>query len=317
MADWRTTLKRNWQYMLTAMLLSVFLWVAVSADRVAERPYSADLLILNSDRRWVETQREPDTEELTVDFTGRSGDLALLVAARPQVIVTIDSIDSNVIEVRLTPDMVLGRGGRELDGVRAIRVRPDRLLLHFEPSRQSVVRVAPNLGRLTLADGHVLADTPRAEPAMVAIEGPENTVAGIDSIFTAPVPGNRLRETTSFEVPLVTPDPGGLVVLSPTSVRVTVPVEPRAERVFPGIPLSVSAGDVSGVRVEPSLVDIRISGPQSAVDAVRAEALSPHLEFAGPADYGRALPIILPAPAPFLQVDVEPDSARVVPEGGG
>ena len=75
MSESRATLKRNWPYVVTATLLSVFLWVAVSADRVAERPYTADLLIISSDRRYVETSREPQTEEVTVEFTGRSGDL--------------------------------------------------------------------------------------------------------------------------------------------------------------------------------------------------------------------------------------------------
>ncbi len=317
MADWRASLKRNWPYMLTATLLSVFLWVAVSADRVAERPYSADLVIINSDRRYVETRREPDAEEVTVDFTGRGGDLARLVVARPQVLVTIDSVESSLMEVRLAPDMVMGRGGAELQDVRAIRVRPDRLLLHFEPRDQKVVPVVPNLERLSLASGYVLSDSVRVEPDMVAIDGPTNAVAAIDSVTTAPVPGDRLREPISVDLPLVSPEPSGLVTLSASSVQVTVSVEPWDERTFPGIPLAVSAADVSGLRVQPSLVDVRLSGPRSAVQSVRPEALSPHVAVEGSADYGKLLPIVLPAPAPFVNVVVEPDSARVVAEAGG
>jgi hypothetical protein len=100
-------------------------------------------------------------------------------------------------------------------------------------------------------------------------------------------------------------------------VSVTVSVEQLAERVFPGIPLVVSAADVEGLRVEPSLVDVRLSGPRSAVEAVRPEALSPHVEVSGPADLGRLLPIILRPPTPFINVIVDPDSARVVAESGG
>ncbi|UCC73329.1 MAG: hypothetical protein JSV86_01820 [Gemmatimonadota bacterium] len=317
MADWRVNLTRNWLYMLTAVLLSVFLWVAVSADRVAERPYSADLLIVNSDRRYVETRREPNADEVTVDFTGRGGELARLVVARPQVLVSIDSVDSNLIEVRLAPDMVTGRGGAELEGVRAIRVRPDRLLLHFQPRLQKVVPVAPNMERVSLAEGYVMSDSVHADPGVVAVDGPENTVAGIESVTTAPVPGSLLREPISVDVPLVSPDPSGLVSLSTSSVRVTVAVEPWAERVFPGIPVAVSAAALEFVRIEPSLVDVRISGPRAAVEAVRPEALSPHVEVEGPADYGELLPIVLPAPAPFLEVSIDPDSARVVVEAGG
>lgn len=317
MADWRANLQRNWLYMLTAALLSLFLWVAVSADRVAERPYSADLLIVNSDRRYVETGREPDTEEVTVYFTGEVGELARLAVARPQLLYPIDSVDSNLLEVRLTSDMVTGRGGASLGRVSAIRVQPDRFLLHFQLRATKTVPVVPNMSQVSLENGYVMSDSVRFEPAMVALNGPEDIVAGIESVATAPVPGTGMRESTSVDVPFELPDPSGLVALSATSVSVTVSVEQLAERVFPGIPLVVSAADVEGLRVEPSLVDIRLSGPRSAVEAVRPEALSPHVEVGGPADLGRLLPILLPPPALFIDVIVDPDSARVVAESGG
>jgi YbbR domain-containing protein len=316
MADWRANLKRNWLYMLTAVLLSLFLWVAVSADRVDERPYSADLLIVNGDRRYVETRREPDTEEVTVDFTGRVGELARLAVARPQVVFTIDSVDSNIVEVRLTSDNVTGRGGAALEGVSAIRVQPERFLLYFQLRGTKTVPVVANMSRLRLEEGYVMSDSVRVEPAMVALDGPEDAVTAIEAVATAPVPGTALRESISVDVPLL-PDPSGLVELSASSVTVTISVERLAERVFPGIPLVVSAADVEGLRVEPSLVDVRLSGPRRAVEAVRPEALSPHVELGGPADLGRLLPILLPAPAPFITVSVDPDSARVMAESGG
>ncbi len=111
------------------------------------------------------------------------------------------------------------------------------------------------------------------------------------------------------------PDP--IMRLSVTSVEVTVSVQPLEERVFPGIPLVVSGADLEGLRVEPSLVDVRLSGPRSAISAVRPEALSPHVELRSRAALGRPLPILLPAPAPFITVIVDPDSARVVAESGG
>lgn len=316
MVDWRANLQKNWLYMLTAVLLSLFLWVAVSADRVGEGTYDADLLIVNSDRRYVETSREPATEVVTVDFTGRVGELARLAVARPQVFYPIDTVPANEMEVHLTPDMVKGRGNAPLEGVSAIRVQPDRFVLHFQLRGTKTVPVIPDMSSIGLADGYVMSDSVRAEPGMVALDGPEEIVARIQSVATAPVPGTNVRESTQVDVPLV-PDPSGLVELSATNVRVTVSVERMDERVFPGIPLLVSATDMQGLRVEPSLVDVRISGPRSAVGAVRPEALSPHVEVGGPADVGRLLPILLPSPAPFINVIVDPDSARVVAESGG
>ena len=315
MDAWRSTLKRNWPYMVTATLISVFLWVAVSADTVEQRAIDTDVVFIIGDPRYVLTERQPPVDLVSVVFTGRAGNLAALAASRPQIFVSIDSVESMRNEVVLTPEMVRGRGGRALIDVRAVRVRPNRFQLRFEPRARKVVRVAPRV-RVSPAAGYVIADSVRAEPGAVAVEGPEAAVEEIDSVITVPVVRENLRETISVEVPLEQPSAGGLIELSSPSVRVTVAVEPELQRVFPGIPLSVRGVAAAGVRVEPPLIDVRISGPRSAIEAVRPEALSPRVEVGGPADYGRSLPVTMRAPGPFIAVVLEPDSARVVEEGG-
>jgi hypothetical protein len=320
MGEWRSTLNRNWPYMITATLISVFLWVAVSADTVEQRSIDTEVVFIMGDPGYVLTEQEPSVQLVSVDFIGGAGDLARLAASRPQIFVSVDSVESLVHEVLLQPDMVRDRDGRELGeagrnlDVRAVAVRPSEFRLHFQPRGRKVVRVVARVN-VTLANGYMIADSPRVEPSAVAIEGPESLVEGIDSVVTGPVQGERLRQTIDVEVPLERPVPDGLVQLSSPSVRVTVPVEPRLERAFPGIPLSVR-GAASGSRVEPSLVDVRISGPTSAVEAVRPEALSPRVELSGPADYGVALPLVLPAPGPYMTITLDPDSARVVRGGG-
>lgn len=310
MTRWRATLKRNWPYMLTGTLISVFLWVAVSADTVDEQTLPADLVIINSDRRYVLTEREPATDEISVLFTGQAGDLALLSVSRPQIVVQIDRVDSLVWEVALSPAMVRGRGNRQLTDVRAVSVRPNRFRLHFEPRAQKVVRVVPRV-RVTPAEGFALADSARAEPGAIAVEGPEEAVAGIDSVLTVPVVRERLRESLFVEAPLQRPEPRRLLELSSLSVRVIVAVEPRVERLFPSLQVAVAGVDSAGLSVEPPTVSVRIAGPRSAVRAVRVESLTPWVELGGPADLEKAAPIRVRAPSPLVSVTVEPDSAVV------
>ncbi len=297
--------------MLTAALVSAFLWVAVSADTVRQDTILADLVLINGDRRYVLTNQEPETDVVSVVFTGRAGDMARLLVSRPQVFVSIDSVESQKWEINLSPDMVTGRGGRELEDVRALSVSPEQLTLTFQPRAQKVVPVIPvvNLG---IATGYALADSPQVDPGAVQIEGPERIVTRIDSVFTVPVVRDGVTETVNVEVPLEEPEPQDVVSLSTQVVRVTVGVEPSIERVFPAIPLSVSGVDITNFRIEPSLVDVRISGPRSAVAGVRPETLAPIIQIDGPQDVGRYLPIRLPASDPLLNVSVEPDSARVI-----
>jgi len=313
MDDWQTNLKRNWLYLLTATLIAVFLWVAVSADTVAQQTIPTELVVYETDPDYVLTGTDPAIEAVSVVFTGRAGDLAALSISRPQILVTIGTVETDSIDFALTPSMVKGRGNRELVDVRAVSVRPDRLRLHFQPKIEKLVRVVPQI-ELTLASGFVLSDSTRAEPGAVRISGPAAAVAAIDSILTRLVVRERLRESISEEVPLELTDPTGQLDLSSTSVRVSVRVEPVDEAVFIGVPVVVSGAspaDVRDVRVEPSLVDVRIRGPRSAVALVRAEALRALVVLSSPADLGSLLPIEIPQPSPFIQVTIDPDSARV------
>ncbi len=309
MDEWRTTVRRNWLYMLTATLLAVLLWVAVSADTVAQRTIPTDLVVYATDPAYVLTELEPPIQAVSVVFTGRQGDLSALSVSRPQILVSTDSVESPLWDVELTPDMVTGRGGRELVDVRAVSVRPGRLRLHFERRAQKVVPVVPRVS-LIMASGFVQADSLRVDPPAVQVSGPEAKVENIDSVVTVPVVRERLRESISVEIPLEQPDPAGQVELSSSSVRVTVAVEPRAEQVFFGVPVAVRGADRADVVIEPSLVDVRISGPRSAVESVRSEMLTPLVVLRGPAD-GSLLPIQLPPLGPFIQVVIDPDSARV------
>lgn len=315
MSEVRATLKQNWPYMVTAMLISVFLWVAVSADTVEQRAIDTDVVFILEDPRYVLTETDPATDLVSVIFTGRAGDLAALAASRPQIVVTVDSVLAPVHEISLQPSMVRSRGGRELADVRPVNVRPGTFDLHFQPRARKVVQVVPRV-HVTLADGFVISDSVQAEPGAVAVEGPESAVAAIDSVITVPVVRERLREPISVEVRLEVPESDGAVELSSPSVRVTIPVEPRTERVFRGVPVAVGGASAAGLRAQPSLVDVRIAGPRSAVEAVRPEELSPRVRLRGPQDLGQALVVVLLPPAPFLTVDVDPDSVRVVRESG-
>lgn len=311
LADWRATFRKNWLYMVTATLVSLFLWVGVSADKVRQEPISADLVVVNNDRRYVLTGREPAMEVATVAFTGRAFDIGRLDISRPQVLVTIDSVESLVMEKALSPDLVRARGGIELSNVRAVDVEPDRITLFFQPRSQEVIRVIPRI-RIALADGYVLADSVRTEPGAVAVSGPEAIVGRIDSIMTALVSREDVRSSIDIEVPLERPADGDQLELSSSTVRVKVPVEPLAERVIEDVPVSVLGSGDGEFEVEPPVVDIRLSGPSSVVDSARADQFDPRVELSGEAEYGRPQPVQVSSPNPTLEIRVSPDSVRVV-----
>lgn len=313
MAGWRKTIERNWLYMVAATLLSVLLWVGVSADTVSQRWIPADLVIINGDRRYIQTGQDPEAESVDVLFTGREGAMLALSVARPQVLISLDSVESTTYEIDLDPRMVTGRGGRELGDVRAVGVRPDHVRLLFERRAQKVVPVVPNV-ILSFAEGYTMADSVRVKPGVIAVEGPASKVEGIDSLVTVPIQRQRLSESIDVEVFLELTDSLPHVELSSSAVNVTLKVEEREERVYPGIPVGLLSGEAGEFRIEPSLVDIRLTGPRSSVAGVRPESLTPGVH--APAESAAVVPIILESPGPFIRVELMPDSAAVRPAGG-
>lgn len=311
MSEWRDTFQRNWVYMVAATLLSVLLWVAVNADTVKKEIVPADLVVVNADRRFVLTSRDPETSTVEVLFSGRTGDMVpLLSLARPRVVVTIDSVTSQNIKIPLRADMVRGRDGDELTDVRALSiVQPDTLSLHFERRRQKIVRVVPRV-RLGTAEGFMVADSIRVRPGTIGVEGPESAVAQIDSLLTAPVLRERLRDSLRVDVPLETPDVAGLE-LSRTSVEVIVPVDERTERVIAGVPVIVEGGG-GAMGIEPTAVALRLIGPRRVVDQAAPEIFQAVVRIGGGARAGDSLPISVIYSLPFTRVRPEPDSVKLV-----
>ena len=314
MADWRSTLRQNWPYMVTAVLVSLFLWVGVSADKVQQEAVSADLIVINNDREYVLTRREPAMDVVTVAFRGSAFDIGRLDISRPQIIVPIDSVESPVMEMTLSPDLVRARSGRELTAVQAVDVEPDRITLYFQPRVQKVVRVVPDL-RLQLAEGFALGGPVTVEPQAIAIAGPDSAVAVTDSIMTAPISRNDVRSSIDTEVPIGRPPGGQLLETSESNVRVRVPVEPVIERIVENIAVLVPGIGDGEYTVRPPVVEVSLMGPRSLVESIDREALVARIDFRDEGDYGKPLEVRVTPPDSGIDVSVRPDSVRVIRTG--
>ena len=311
MNEWRDTFQRNWVYMVAATLLSVLLWVAVNADTVKKEVVPADLVVVNGDRRFVLTARDPETSTVDVLFSGRTGDIVpLLSLARPRVVVTIDSVESRTVKVPLRADMVRARDGDDLTDVRALSVvQPDTLSLHFEPRLQKVVRVVPRL-RLSTADGFMVADSVRVRPGAVDVEGPESVVAQIDSLLTPSVMREKLRASLRLEVPLERPDATGLE-LSRSTIEVIIPVDERVERIITDVRVIVEGGR-GMMGADPAAVALRVVGPRRFVEEATPELFHAVVRVDDGARPGDRVPIAVRNAPPFTQVSIEPDSVKLV-----
>lgn len=319
MGEWRDTFQRNWIYMVAAGLLSLLLWVAVNAGTVTQQIVVADLVVVNGDGRYVVMDTEPQTSTAEVLFTGRRADFLALSVARPRVVVLIDSVESRVQKVALAPRMVRGPDGGDLGDVRALQVlRPDTVRIQFEPRARKVVRVVPRVG-ISMADGYMVADSIRVKPGVVLVEGPESGVASVDSLSTAPVSREELRESLKVEVPIESPPARGLR-LSASTVEVTVPVDVRAERLITRVPVRIVGSDrneAGAFNLQPARVDLHLSGPERRLADLDPSTLVPRVALPEAVSEPTWARVSIGGLPPFVRGRVSPDSVRVSREASG
>ena len=100
--DFKSAFTKNWPYKLAAIVLSVLLWLSVSAEaEIAEQPVSTLLEIQVSDSAW--SLREVRPAEITTTFRGRRNQMFAARFERPVIRKVLDQIEDTVVQVRSRP----------------------------------------------------------------------------------------------------------------------------------------------------------------------------------------------------------------------
>lgn len=163
------------------------------------------------------------------------------------------------------------------EGLKLISISPSSMTLDFEPriDKTVPVRIA-TVGRP--ARGYRV-DRVETQPPQVAITGAEGVVNGIEQVRTREV--SLDGRTESFRVSVALATPRSTVDFVDTKVvQAQVTITPdREQTTLEDVPVTVVAGtglapdQVKNFKVEPATVDLVVSGPVLALDAVDAGAI--------------------------------------------
>lgn len=211
----------NWALKLAALAIAFLLWGAVKAE-VPERVQISDVpvRVVLRDADWVVAgPAEPSTVE--IDFSGPTRELLRLAVQRPEVLVPVDDVqDSTEVRV-LRSGWVQLYGG--MDNTRVEDVRPSTVTLYFDRVVSRLVPVSVQVIGAPAA-GYRLSGPIEVEPSAVRASGAISRMAEIDTLRLGPIDLSGWTATDSFPLGV---DTSGLgVIVSPMSVRVSVPVEP-------------------------------------------------------------------------------------------
>lgn len=259
--DFKSAFTKNWPYKVAAVVLSVLLWLSVSADaEVAEQPVSTLLEIQVSDSAW--SLREVRPAEITTTFRGGRNQVFAALSAEPVIRKVIDQVEDTVVQVPLSTSEVIYN--RQL-GVAPVGVSPSVVTVYLEERVGKRVAVAGRTDA-TAAPG-VLVVGMQVAPDSVWLQGPASFVNEISEVTTATLQVGAVstRVTRQLEIALP-PDLAGLSV-EPATVIATVEVDSLRTRLFTSEVITTGPRALMAA-VDPPTVTVVVTGPAGIVDGL-------------------------------------------------
>jgi hypothetical protein len=300
----RAALTADWPLKLTALALSVLLWLIASSEEPASGLLTVELRVQPPAGRTV--VRDPGRVRATV--VGRRRDLLRL--SHDNLVLTRilpDSLTADTASLTIDPaDLVFPRA----TGIRVQDVEPRSVAVELNPVAQRTVPIRPVV-RVQSQSGFELVGGVAVVPGEVRLAGPADRIRAIDSARTVPLelagadgPAEQpvLVDTTGF----------GPVHVFPTRVTVSLNVQAMGERTLWPVPVQVP----SALRLRPDhdTVTVRVRGPRARLAALTPDSVAVTIKPVGsgaPPDRV-ALRVLVP---PGLSGKATPDSVTLSARG--
>jgi YbbR domain-containing protein len=178
--------------------------------------------------------------------------------------------------------------------VEVVQIEPSSIRIKLEPNVTKRVSVKDQL-KGEVAEGREIYSV-KLNPSEVEIEGPQSLVDKIERVLTETVrvDGKSADFQTSVEIEI---PQDSFQVKNPGPIELSVVIgEKRLQRRFANIPVRWLDKSATG-RLLTKTVQIEVSGPKSAVEALRADDLRVEIKTTGlPPDVSSVTPQVqLPA----------------------
>ncbi len=296
---------------LLAFVGASVLWAIVPGESSQRETISSvPVRVQIADPDWA-LAGSPDPLEVSVRFSGPSGDVIRLVQQGTSVLVPIDAISGTDTVVQLRRDwVVLGEGA----GLVVEEIIPATVDLHFERAISVALPLSVRT-RGRLASGLSLAAPLGVTPGVVRVRGPARLLEGLDSIPLRTLDLSTVSRSGIIEVAVDTTGMGELL-LTPLQASIGVRVENSLERLLPAIPVEVQGFPAGTLEVQPQAVAVAIRGASSVLSAANLDGIHVRINESEIADLApgeaRRVPLTLVGVPNLLTGSLEVDSVRVV-----
>lgn len=257
-------LVHNWRLKLSALGLAVLLWALVQTEpREAQTVDGVPVAVDVADTAWT-VSGAPQPAMVELRLSGPTGEIIRLSRAGTVIRVPVAQVGSSDTLVTLRRDWVeLGAAS----GLYVESVFPPAIRVAFEPAVTRVVPIAVRTTGVLPAD-LALASPIGLTPAVVRVRGPASRLELLDSVLLRTLHLPEVRSSGVLEMAVDTAGMAGIRV-SPATATVGVRVEPRDERVLPGIPVIAQDGvSRQPLAATPAEVEVVLRGARTLLAAV-------------------------------------------------
>ena len=246
-----------------ALVVAIGLWLLVNmGERTSERTLRVRLEPENVPAGMVIVNPVPEYAEVRVSGSGLI--LSSIDAKNLHTSLDLSGTKPGVLTLSLDPkNFELPRK------VEVTRITPSQVTFHLDSLTRRTIPV--RLERTGEVPSGLRLKELALIPEKVDVTGPRSRVDALQSLFTAPLDLSRLQVGT-HQVDVSLTQPGGLVQLGTSEIRVRTVVEPVVvERDFRKVKLAIR-GAASPLRARPDSVSVVIRGPEAELSALELSA---------------------------------------------
>ncbi|MBU1355991.1 MAG: hypothetical protein KJ620_05445 [Candidatus Edwardsbacteria bacterium] len=263
---------RNLDIRIVSLVLAVTLWLYASTERYYKLTFHCPVEVKNIPPGYSLARCLPS---VTCDIEARGKDLVAFQFKKPTVVIDAENRQIKKFKVKLTPNHLVLPFRLK---VRSVQFLDQEMEINLDRQTEKVVNILLDLVG-DPADGFVLSDSIRYEPASALLKGPARQLEMLDAIYSAPIRVEGFSEGTLVRSALMLPD-SCLFAVSPESIDVFLRFEKSGERVFKNIPLSViNRSRDYLVSFAPGTIDLVVSGPRNILDASKQSDLKITLDL--------------------------------------
>lgn len=285
---------KRYHIVVASVLFAVLMWVSVNLGYEYQMTKQIPLVITGLSEKTA--LKHPIPKTLAVRIRGTGWRLvSAMFSGEERCVLHVGHMSGT--RMALT-DIDLKDQIRIAEGIVPTDISPDTLIIEIEQYGERKVRVVPEVD-ISYPDGYGVIGEPVVLPESVLIGGALSVIKDIESWPTKMVRLTNLRESVAMDVDLAEPSDQSAQPLE-RSVRLSIHVQPFAEKTFVGVPVVATAVPLNReVIFIPPRVDITVRGgiAQLATLAVDDFQVSVNYEALLADTLGTATPSIASPPS--------------------